>query len=57
MATADATARILQQIQADIAAFRAETNRNFVEVRQELRMLQAALSDLARSSDAGVLPT
>jgi hypothetical protein len=57
MATAGATARILQQIQADIAAFRAETNRNFVEVRQELRMLQAALNDLARSSDAGVLPT
>jgi hypothetical protein len=46
----------LQQIQSDIA-FRAETNRNFVEVRQELRMLQAALNDLARSSDAGVLPT
>jgi hypothetical protein len=57
MATADATARILQQIQADIAAFKAETNSNFVEVRQELRMLQAALNDLARSSDAGVLPT
>jgi hypothetical protein len=37
MATADATARILPQIQADIVAFPAETNRNFVEVRQELR--------------------
>jgi len=41
---------ILQQIQHDLATFRRETDRNFYEVRHDIRMLRAAVNDIAREN-------